>query len=297
MSSHPWCSDIARDTAIRAAEDAAASERPPLPDHRDLPERVARLEAAVFGVTESRSADARTDETSQSGLRTERVTLEIVRPVVCNFPRSAADFPWTLCLGGILSKGESVRVVPSSEADAEVERLRRDEDQLNRAVEVLSEATNRASNERDAALARVAELEAASGGPPATPAFAWCAEKRGDNGEFQRCIGWDRNKVVLGIDDDESASPISVVPLFRAPPPPRGWLTAEEREALAAGTAALDYDGNSVVLRNLLDRNSPPRVRLPKCPYDHGTTEELCWRSGVDPLLAALAAAGVEVSE
>jgi len=51
---HPWCRDVQRDTAIRAAEDAAAAERTPLPDHRDLPkavaelrERVARLEAAA----------------------------------------------------------------------------------------------------------------------------------------------------------------------------------------------------------------------------------------------------------
>ena len=48
MNTHPWCSDIERDAAVRAAEDAAAKERTPLPDHRELPERVARLEAAVF---------------------------------------------------------------------------------------------------------------------------------------------------------------------------------------------------------------------------------------------------------
>lgn len=51
---HPWCRDTARDEAIRAAEDAAAAERTPPPDHRDLPqavaelrEMVARLEAAA----------------------------------------------------------------------------------------------------------------------------------------------------------------------------------------------------------------------------------------------------------
>ena len=62
MADHPWCSDVPRDTAIRAAEDAAASERPATPDHRELPERVARLEAVVFG----RSPAARTDKTSQT---------------------------------------------------------------------------------------------------------------------------------------------------------------------------------------------------------------------------------------
>lgn len=41
--SHPWCSDPARDAAVRAAEDTAA--KPTLPDHREFPERVAALEA------------------------------------------------------------------------------------------------------------------------------------------------------------------------------------------------------------------------------------------------------------
>ena len=44
---HPWCQNVERDEAVRAAENAAAKGRPTLPDHRDLPERVARLEAIV----------------------------------------------------------------------------------------------------------------------------------------------------------------------------------------------------------------------------------------------------------
>ena len=35
---HPWCSNIPRDEAVRAAEDAAAASQTPLPDHRELPE-------------------------------------------------------------------------------------------------------------------------------------------------------------------------------------------------------------------------------------------------------------------
>lgn len=49
---HPWCSDIERDTAVRAAEDAVLRAAPALPEHRDLPklvadlmQRVARLES------------------------------------------------------------------------------------------------------------------------------------------------------------------------------------------------------------------------------------------------------------
>lgn len=54
MSVHPWASDPKAQAAVRAAEDAAAAKRTPLPDHRDLPaavaelrERVARLESAA----------------------------------------------------------------------------------------------------------------------------------------------------------------------------------------------------------------------------------------------------------
>ena len=44
---HPWCSDIARDAAVRAAEDAAAANRPTLPDHRELPAAVERLRSRI----------------------------------------------------------------------------------------------------------------------------------------------------------------------------------------------------------------------------------------------------------
>lgn len=32
---HPWCRDVSRDEAIRAAEDAAAAERTPLRDNAE----------------------------------------------------------------------------------------------------------------------------------------------------------------------------------------------------------------------------------------------------------------------
>ena len=188
MSSHPWCSDVSRDTAIRAAEDAAASERPPLPDHRELPERVARLEAAVFAAKtnhdaaptaiggDSQCARHATIGGTQSGLRTERVTLEIVYdPEWCDDGESIED---RVCRG-IRSRlwkgaGERVRVVPSSEADAEVERLRRQiaaikkvshgnwQSMTNARCELGAVKVDRdaAIRERDAALARVKELEA-----------------------------------------------------------------------------------------------------------------------------------------
>ena len=239
MSQHPWCSDVARDTAIRAAEDAAASERPPLQEWLDLPDRVARLEEqmalahaaarlnASAAVTKSRSADARTEETSQavvhidtestineeqdharllavaddsgcgsravsadhaagaaggssaadraavSGLRTERVTLELTGRF--DIPPSA--WPWEMIFNHdvrvTLEPGDSVRVVPSDEADAEVERMRAEVDtvkadavakwtSMNSAICQLGEVTTErdaAIRERDAAMASVAELK------------------------------------------------------------------------------------------------------------------------------------------
>jgi hypothetical protein len=42
-----WCRDVARDEAVRAAEDAAAADRPTLPDHRELPAEVEQMRSMV----------------------------------------------------------------------------------------------------------------------------------------------------------------------------------------------------------------------------------------------------------
>ena len=363
---HPWCSNIARDTAIRAAEDAAASERPPLPDHRDLPERVARLEAAVFGVTESRSADAMTDETSQSGLRTERVTLEITHDGTWAHP---TEWSWPTILedqGSIAeNEGESVRVVPSSESDAEVERLlaevvasrasrdaattfmeqaqqQRDsalarvaelEEARKRFDSALEEARNatgindlilqrdEAENERDALKARVAELESllyragkndpsdgdsdakcteresSADAEPVADAepFAWAVIHNDANASW--CYAFRR------LEDQakrEYPSPeFHHVPLYRAPPPPRGWLTQDEIAALT-GCCVSNGDlreSGKQILRSLLSRNSPPRVRLPQCQYEHYEDGWTPWFNAIKAMQKALAAAGVEVAD
>ena len=46
---HPWCSNIPRDEAVRAAEDAAAASQTPLPDHRELPESFDHLRSILHG--------------------------------------------------------------------------------------------------------------------------------------------------------------------------------------------------------------------------------------------------------
>ena len=46
---HPWCSNVPRDEAVRAAEDAAAASQTPLPDHRELPESFDHLRSILHG--------------------------------------------------------------------------------------------------------------------------------------------------------------------------------------------------------------------------------------------------------
>ncbi|NDE02818.1 MAG: hypothetical protein EBZ91_14030 [Gammaproteobacteria bacterium] len=89
---------------------------------------------------------------------------------------------------------------------------------------------------------------------------------------------------------DRSASQFggTVVPLFRSPPPTRGWLTARERKTLIDAAVFLSGNGErgmSEAIEWILARNAPPKVKLPAAVYlEHE------W-------IAALAAAGVEVEE
>jgi hypothetical protein len=88
----------------------------------------------------------------------------------------------------------------------------------------------------------------------------------------------------------------SGIPLYRAPPPPRGWLTEEEREAVETARDHFDDDdhGDSEcvfiarMLKQILARSTPPEVVLPEMviAYDD-----------MDALKEALAAAGVAVKE
>ena len=93
-----WCKDIERDEAVRASEDGRSG---PLPT----------LEEAIAAVTERRPPEPRGGG-NVTGVRTERVTLEITRPVFANYPTSAVHFQWQHLLRDVV-KGdrESVRVV------------------------------------------------------------------------------------------------------------------------------------------------------------------------------------------
>ena len=96
---HAWCTDPGRDAAVRAAEDGRQGALP-------------TLEEAIGEVFPRQEATA-------SGLRTERVTLEITH----KSPTSAAEFlPRRLWWD---RKGESVRVVADEEREAELVEKRR----------------------------------------------------------------------------------------------------------------------------------------------------------------------------
>jgi hypothetical protein len=121
-----WCKDIERDEAVRAAEDGRPG---PLPT----------LEECIEHVTERRPVDAK-GGVNVTGLRTELVTLEVTH----NNPWDINHWAWDYILR--LGKRESVRVVEEVHFD----------DLANMSLE-----RDAAIRERDAARARVAELESA----------------------------------------------------------------------------------------------------------------------------------------
>jgi hypothetical protein len=100
---HAWCHDIARDAAVRAAED---NRTKPLPT---LEEAIAR----PFAEAAERSPAVNETGEGQSGLRTERVTLEVTHN--CMFP--LAEWLLEMVEGVTSDPGESVRVVDETHFD------------------------------------------------------------------------------------------------------------------------------------------------------------------------------------
>jgi len=193
-------------------------------------------DAAERSVPVSKTGDG------QSGMRTERVTLEVTGAP-----------GWKVNVTGV--DVESVRVVGdavgSVDARAYADRMGCDEER-DFANRILAER-DAAIRERDEARqvaqtfeslclgeqarnkvlqARVAALEAASGG--------------GEGGPYMVTA--------------------SGIPLYRSPPQSRGWLSEEEREAVDAARDYFDDDdhGDSEcvfiarVLKQLLARSTPP---------------------------------------
>ena len=141
----------------------------------------------------------------------------------------------------------------------------------------------------------MAELQAASGGGEGEPVadanpFAWAVVEKGKDAGWCYAFRSDKDQAQREFPPSEFFH----FPLYRQPPQPRGWLTAEEREAVE-WFSQLDQpqylDAPRKVARvaqSLLARSSPPEVVLPEMviAYDD-----------IDMLKEALAAAGVAVKE
>jgi hypothetical protein len=90
----------------------------------------------------------------------------------------------------------------------------------------------------------------------------------------QLCSSWE-SLADAQQESDALTFDTSVVPLYRSPPQPRGWLTEEERKAVVRAESQLGEEYShgpsdnetAAVLRSLLARSSPPEVVLPENPY------------------------------
>jgi hypothetical protein len=284
---HAWCSDPARDAAVRAAEDGRDRPLPTLAeaiaapfacaacggfgmDHRcrESCEECDGSGRAMFPKSGSASSAA-DHENKGDGMRTERVTLEVTH----GESFGVSHWSWVTILR--LQSGESVRVVEQPLSDAWAKRLNR-----------LTAERDAAIRERDDLKARVAELEAASGGGQGEPDYYVYKNEVG-------MILYTSPKLV-----NDGWGGCTIEPVYKAPPQSRGWLS-EEREALRYASQGLREAGgisNVQAMKQidaLLVRSSPPEVVLPNV-YDHIGLRPVYLRADV---IKALAAAGVAVKE
>jgi len=247
---HPWCSDVSRDEAIRAAEDAV--ERPALPDWRELPERVAALErevAAMLARVAQLEAAAKLAPDANVGEGSNHKDAEPVAwHVTADDPPPVGQMVlgrWDLLICGnrTVSYGEVVSTMPY-------------------------------------------------------PNVWWRAASRSE-----RIPPTQWRPLPPGPKEGRASWEVEPA-ADRYPPPPRGWLTEEEREAvrLSALINPRLHDGKTAAaLKGILARESPPKVRLPECPIIRDGNASQCrgsgWDMAVDAVRAALAAAGVEVEQ
>ena len=271
----------------------------------ELRERVARLEAFTkkAGIREAEEAagavnpaadasggdgdglrDFRDSRNAKAdGLRTERVTLEVRwnpdgEPWSC-----VAEWLPAACLsewfGG---PGESVRVVEDragtdmgngvfvASTDEVLAMCKETQDRLTAERDAAREAV--VASERLRAIAeagfrqscaRVAELEAApaanAGGEQQEP-VAWGVKSAGEITQVA-LLQW-RDSLITYAESHGG----TVVPLFSAPQPPRGWLTPDERQVLTEVAYEAEQSPSkdkwahvASCVRALLARETPPR--------------------------------------
>jgi hypothetical protein len=314
MADHAWCRDVARDAAVRAAEDGRTQPLPTLEEcietafSAGVRDSFRKVGEAWAMIPKSVSASSPVDQENKGdGMSTERITLEVTHD---DNDGHIQFRNWDQMLfgeqNGVRFPGESVRVVEEELSDAWAQRLARltaerdaairERDDLRKSWLRSEESGTRLLAERNAALdaadglrKRVAELEAASGGGEGEP-VAWRVEYRGFIELYSvEQFATERASEVRG----------TVVPLYRSPPQPRGWLTEEEREAVQwAADAAYDKQHPAEdTLRNILARSTPPEVVLPDADCSWCSDYATVWRECLEAVRSSLAAAGVAVKE
>jgi hypothetical protein len=289
--------------------------------------------AAPFADAAERSATVSKTGEGQSGMRTERVTLEITY----RWASHPSKWNWNHVITSpmvTLKPGESVRVVDGDITDNEIaltverDAAIRERDTLKARLKDSQNCSGRfwsqvlaVASERDNLKARVAALEAASvGNPPETPvSSSQSASGGGDhfadaNKMVKQPRGWlteeERGSIQHAATCAKSIWSYSLAQeleniLARSSPPeqPRGWLTQGEIAALTGccvSSGNLNEEGKKTI-RNLLARSSPPEVVLTEFPPNTIRNLDSLYLTGWNQCMAlakkAIAAAGVAVKE
>jgi hypothetical protein len=266
-----------------------------------------------------------------AGVRTERVVLEFRWPV--GLPLTPYAWDWKKLL--FLNEGESVRVVDThAEAVAESVAWEGARDAYRGRILRLTEERDAAIRERDelkarvdylerdrkfwclqsgtheqavnVLQARVAELQAASGGGEGEPVAISPAERDGLQVIVDGVVRHGNGFVVVPGSDSLRAVESVLARHTTAPPQPRGWLTEEERTTLTgvvgllrdiakvSGRHTADRcELTAVAINALLARSSPPEVVLRSWTETNYANRVM----SAEEVIAALAAAGVAVKE
>jgi len=295
---HAWCRDPSRDERVRAAEDGRTA---PLPTLEECIEGQKQLQTArPCGGTDP--APSRGERgAADTCMQTERVTLEITHD-----GKHGPVSTWPFECG---SHGKCVRVVEEAHFDdlAQVAMERdaairerdaavAESERRLRLCETMKRDGDSARFHAAVAQARVAELEAASGGGEGEP-VAWEYDIPTPHGTGRGVSNLDPRKHPEVWQQGTGVPATDARPLYRSPPQPRGWLTGEERRFVHwwayenREPTDKELDAFKIAAKALLARSTPPEVVLPdwvKMCVSHGRQNQL---------LAALAAAGVEVEE
>ena len=268
---HPWCSDPARDEAVRMAEDGRQGALP-------------TLEEAIAAITqkgndmatkaEIQAADYRAEATSE---RTEGVTER--RPPDprgrgnvtghADTGANTGDRGWhrkqwddavgIICDGGSWGRGNSFDV-------AKIGALMIWADKEMRQTVGLRSMLDAAIRERDALKDIIVASEAApdASGAARTEPMAWCVMSSA-NPPHRVGLHWDQELADRWgrVKQIEFTTKLVSIPLYTAPQPASGWLTEEERLAVSGAILILDQQGPTNIgraLNTLLARSSPPEV-------------------------------------